>query len=127
MAVVDDEPALLQAMRRMLSDDHEVVTFAEAVEAKEWLLYGPRPDLVLCDIMMPVLSGIDLFHEVTRTHPWLASRFVLLTGAAQGPEVDALLKKPEVRVVEKPLERQNLLALCREIAGSAGQPSAHAA
>ena len=56
--------------------------------------------------MMPVLSGIDLYHEVTRAHPWLASRFVLLTGAAQGPEVDALLKKPEVRVVEKPLERQ---------------------
>jgi signal transduction histidine kinase len=127
VAVVDDEPALLQAMKRMLSDDHEVVTFTEAVEAKEWLLFGPRPDLVFCDIMMPVLSGIDLFQEVTRAHPGLASRFVLLTGAAQGPEVDALLKKPEVRVVEKPLERQNLLALCREIAGSAGQHSAHAA
>jgi signal transduction histidine kinase len=127
IAVVDDEPALLQAMRRMLSDDHEVVTFTEAVEAKEWLLYGPRPDLVFCDVMMPVLSGIDLFTEVTRTHPWLTSRFVLLTGAAGGPEVDALLKKPEVRVVEKPLERQNLLALCREIAASAPHPSAHAA
>ncbi len=127
VAVVDDEPALLQAMRRMLSDDHEVVTFAEAIEAKEWLLYGPRPDLVLCDIMMPVLSGIDLFNEVTRMHPSLASRFVLVTGAAQGPEVDALLKKPEVRVVEKPIERQNLLALCREVAGASGQHNANAA
>jgi signal transduction histidine kinase len=127
IAVVDDEPAMLQAMRRMLADDHEVVTFTEAIEAKEWLLYGPRPDLVLCDFMMPVLSGIDLFQEVTRTHPGLASRFVLLTGAAEGPEVDALLKKPEVRVVGKPLERQNLLDLCREVAGSSGLHSAHAA
>ncbi len=127
IAVVDDEPALVQAMRRMLGEDHEVVTFTEAVEAKEWLLYGPQPDLVLCDIMMPVLSGIDIYHEVTRAHPWLIPRFVLLTGAAHGPEVDALLKKPEVRLVEKPLERDTLLALCRDLTSAPpGQPSAAA-
>jgi signal transduction histidine kinase len=127
IAVVDDEPALVQALRRMLENDHEVVTFTEAVEAKEWLLYGPRPDLVLCDIMMPVLSGIDLYHEVTGAHPWLTNRFVLLTGAAHGPDVDALLKRPEVRLVEKPLERQTLLALCRDLTTSGNQPSASAA
>jgi signal transduction histidine kinase len=124
IAVIDDEPALLEAMRRVLSEEHQVVTFTEAVEAKEWLLHGPRPDLILCDVMMPALTGVDLFNEVARAHPELARRFVLLTGAAHGPELDALARRPEVRLVEKPIERQSLLDLCREVAAGSDQPGA---
>ena len=125
VAVVDDEPALLQAMRRVLSDDHEVVTFTEAVEAKEWLLYGPRPDLVLCDIMMPVLSGIDLYHGGDAGPP-LAGPAVRVSspGPPRVPRWTRCSRSRRCALVEKPLERQSLLALCREIAAGPGQHSA---
>ena len=104
--MVDDEPALLQALRRMFAHDHDVVTFADPVEAKEWLLYGPQPDLVLCDMMMPVLGGSDLYQEVTRAHPGLAGRFVFVTGAAQRAGGRGLRCQHQARILaEKPLDR----------------------
>jgi two-component system NtrC family sensor kinase len=115
VVVIDDETALLQALKRLMADEHEVVTFADPVEAKEWLLYGPPPDVVLCDIMMPVLNGIDLYQEVTRTHPWLASRFVFITGVSRAREVQRALQAGEPRVIEKPLLREQILAICREV------------
>jgi signal transduction histidine kinase len=118
VAVIDDEPALLLALRRWLSDEHDVVTFGDPVEAKEWLLYGPPPDVILCDVMMPVLSGRELYLEVTRAHPALHGRFVFVTGAIQSREVDELRAQHEVRTLEKPLDREALLRTCPELGAS---------
>jgi two-component system NtrC family sensor kinase len=115
IAVIDDETALLQAFKRLLGEDHDVVTFADPVEAKEWLLYGPQPDVVLCDIMMPVMNGLELYQEVSRAHPWLAARFVFVTGVTRAREVQQALEAHELRVLEKPLARDELLAVCREV------------
>jgi signal transduction histidine kinase len=119
VAVVDDEPALLPALRRLFAADHDVVTFADPVEAKEWLLYGPQPDVVLCDLMMPVLGGRELYLEVTRVHPMLASRFLFVTGAPQAREAEELRRQHHARVLPKPLDREALLAVCPEL-GRAG-------
>ena len=115
VAVVDDEPALLPALRRLFAPDHDVITFADPVEAKEWLLYGPQPDLVLCDLMMPVLGGRELYLEVTRAHAGLASRFLFVTGAPQSREAEELRRQHQARILPKPLDREALLALFPEI------------
>ncbi len=99
VAVVDDEPALLPALRRLFAPDHDVVTFADPVEAKEWLLYGPQPDLVLCDLMMPVLGGRELYLEVTRAHAGLAGRFLFVTGAPQSREAEELRRQHQARIL----------------------------
>ena len=122
--MIDDETALLQALKRLLADEHDVMTFADPVEAKEWLLYGPPPDVVLCDIMMPVMNGIDLYQEVTRTHAWMASRFVFITGVSRAREVQRALQVGEPRVIEKPLLRDQILAICREVGPRASRRNA---
>ena len=116
VAVVDDEPALLPAFRRLFAQDHDVVTFADPVEAKEWLLYGPQPDVVLCDLMMPVLGGRELYQQVTQAHPGLASRFLFVTGAPQAREAEELRSLHQARILPKPLDREALLAVCPELA-----------
>ena len=115
VAVVDDEPALLPALRRLFAPDHDVVTFADPVEAKEWLLYGPQPDLVLCDLMMPVLGGRELYLEVTAANAGLAGRFLFVTGAPQSREAEELRRQYQARILPKPLDREALLALCPEL------------
>ena len=92
-----------------------MVTFADPVEAKEWLLYGPQPDLVLCDLMMPVLGGRELYLEVTRANPGLAGRFLFVTGAPQSREAEELRRQHQARILPKPLDREALLALCPEL------------
>ena len=80
--VIDDEPELVEVIRRTLEDDHEVVTLVEASEALTVLREARGFDVVLCDLMMPGLTGMDLHELVRELDPALAERFVFLTGGA---------------------------------------------
>jgi DNA-binding NarL/FixJ family response regulator len=76
--------------------------------------------------MMPGLSGIDLYREVIHAHPWLAARFVFITGVSGANQVQRMLQTTERRVLEKPIARDQLLAVCRELGprGSETPPTA---
>jgi CheY-like chemotaxis protein/anti-sigma regulatory factor (Ser/Thr protein kinase) len=115
VTVIDDEPAALEAVRRVLAEDHDVITFGDAVEAKEWLLYGPQPDLVLCDLLMPVLSGSDLYEEVARTNPFLAGRFVFVGGGRSSSIPEGLAAEHGLPVLDRPLEGRALRRLCDDL------------
>jgi len=87
LLVVDDEPLNRDLLRRTLKRDFEVVEAEDAKEALEVL--GARSDvaLILCDQLMPGLSGTELAREVRALRPALP--FVLLTGYDDDPEVTA--------------------------------------
>ncbi len=56
--VVDDEPLIAMALEAMLEDaGYGVATAANGRQGLEWLAEAPRPDLVLLDMMMPVMNG----------------------------------------------------------------------
>jgi two-component system, probable response regulator PhcQ len=75
---VDDEPSVLAALRRTLRGvGHRVLTAETPQEALE-LLGRERVDLLVSDIDMPVMNGIDLIAQVRRQHPSVVR--VLLTG-----------------------------------------------
>jgi CheY-like chemotaxis protein len=57
--VVDDDALVLDSLRRVLSDEFEVTTTIRPEEAIEWILAGASYDVILCDVMMPVLNGVD--------------------------------------------------------------------
>jgi PAS domain S-box-containing protein len=108
--VIDDEPALAAMIRRVLSKDCHVDL---AVDAREGLerLGGPEPfDIVLCDLMMPDMTGMDLFAEVARRHPGLERRFIFMTGGAFTPRATEFLAQVSNRRLEKPFETAVLRA-----------------
>ena len=81
--VVDDEPALGPAVRGLFAGEHDVVVAVSGREALARLVDDPDFDVILCDLMMHDLTGMDLFEELKAIRPELAERFVFMTGGAE--------------------------------------------
>ncbi|MBI5478249.1 MAG: response regulator, partial [Deltaproteobacteria bacterium] len=115
--VIDDEPMVLAAVRRAMMPEHEVVTEANASAALHRLRAGDRFDLIICDLMMPQVSGMDLYEELQATAPGLLDRLVFLTGGAFTPRAREFLDSVPSPRMEKPFEGPQLLALVRSLLG----------
>jgi two-component system cell cycle sensor histidine kinase/response regulator CckA len=101
--VVDDEPAVGFAVRRVLKK-HDVVVVTKAQEALDLLDSGKEFDVILSDLMMPGMSGIDFHAALTKRHPKMAARVVFVTGGAFTTEANAFLDKVTNERMEKPFD-----------------------
>jgi PAS domain S-box-containing protein len=106
--VVDDEEAIAHAMREVLQEDHEVVAVTSGREALALLRSGKRFDAVLCDVMMPDLSGMDLYRLLADDVPDLASSFVFVTGGAFTAAAQELLDRAPNPRLDKPIDVEKL-------------------
>jgi CheY-like chemotaxis protein len=121
--VIDDDPLLATAIRRGLKDGNEVTVENDPRDALERIRAGAPLDVILCDLTMPHLSGVQLYREVCRIRPELAARFVFLTGGAFTAEtLDFLDQVPNARIT-KPYRLAHLRQVVEQIAA---QPSSHA-
>jgi signal transduction histidine kinase len=110
---VDDEALLLKAYRRMIGDVHEVVTALGGRDAMLVLRRGHDFDLILCDLQMPEMSGIELYMTAKKEFPVLADRFVFVTGGAFSSEARQFLEQA-VTCLNKPFTIEELMALIDE-------------
>lgn len=121
--LVDDEPFFVSAMCRVLEEEHEVVGLTSAREALRRLgeIEGAADsfDLILCDLMMSEMSGIELHSELVRRSPEMARRVVFMTGGAFTPRARAFLQAVPNRCVEKPLDLETIDDLIRDQATAA--------
>ncbi len=118
VVVIDDELLVGRSIRRALRG-HDVQVFTNGREALEYFARCPRVDVVFCDLMMPEMSGIDVFDAVNRTRPEIAARFVFMTGGAFTPRARAFLERSEHRCLEKPFELHDIRHIVRDLAGLA--------
>jgi CheY-like chemotaxis protein len=103
--LVDDEPLVGRAVARVLSPPHEVILAESGPDALARIEGGDRAfDLVLCDLMMPGMSGMDLHDRLRSIAPELSRRVVFLTGGAANPEARAFLERSQRPFVEKPFD-----------------------
>jgi signal transduction histidine kinase len=111
--VVDDERALCATIERMLAGEHDVVALTAASEALRLIVDGRRFDVILCDLMMPEMTGMDLHAELLRLAPEQAERLVFMTGGAFTQNARAYLDKVPTLVVDKPFKADTLRDLVR--------------
>ncbi|MDB4979662.1 MAG: multi-sensor hybrid histidine kinase [Myxococcales bacterium] len=111
--VVDDEELVLRVVERGLSQDHEVVAVTNAKEALALCAGGERFDMILCDLIMPDMTGMDLHRELSRLAPDLTERMVFLTGGAFTTKARQFLSDIAREHVEKPFDLAGLRALVR--------------
>jgi CheY-like chemotaxis protein len=98
--IVDDEPMNRELLKRVLFREYRIVEAGDG-EAALVELARQSVDVVLCDQVMPGLSGTDLAREVRRLHPRTVS--LLLTGYEDAPEVGLARREGVVtEVVGKP-------------------------
>jgi CheY-like chemotaxis protein/two-component sensor histidine kinase len=106
--VVDDEPLVQAAMRRVLGAKHEVVSATEGRAALERLGAGGRFDAIICDLAMPGMDGIDFHAELSSRHPELRTRILFVTGGARTDRARAFVEALGDRVLEKPVDPDRL-------------------
>ncbi len=104
LLVVDDERPLAAMLGRLLGARHRVTVAVSGREALGRLAEGATYDAVLCDLLMPDMTGMDFYERVRREHPLLASRIVFMTGAASAPRVAEFLAAVPNGRLEKPFE-----------------------
>jgi CheY-like chemotaxis protein len=101
---VDDEPMLCTVIQRILGADHEVATVTSAKEALRQLGSGERYDLILCDLMMPEMTGMDLHARLQQSAPDQAEKIMLMTGGAFTENTQAFLARVRNEWIEKPFK-----------------------
>ncbi len=112
--IVDDEAAFGVIVRRVLSPEHDVTAVTSAAGALEVVRAGHRFDVILCDLMMPQMTGMDLHAELSRLAPDQAARMVFLTGGAFTAGARAFLDEVPNQRIEKPFDNESLHALVNE-------------
>ncbi len=115
LMVIDDEPMLTAALTRMLTPDHEVEAFTSARVALERLRAGERYALILCDLMMPEMTGMELYGTLAHELPAQAARMVFITGGAFTEAARRFLEATPRPCLDKPFEPEALRLRVREL------------
>jgi two-component system cell cycle sensor histidine kinase/response regulator CckA len=112
--VIDDDPAMGSAIELVLGDEHEVEVFTSARRALERLHAGGRYDAIVCDVMMPEMSGMEFHSELACTQPELATQIIFLTGGAFTLRAREFLDRIANPRLDKPFDSQTLRTLVSE-------------
>jgi len=104
LLVIDEDPLIGTAIQRIAQRDYDAVVLS-AGEAAVTLLEGnDHFDLILCDLNMPGMSGMDLFDWVRSHRPELVRKMVFMTGGAFTPRATRFVYEVSNPVVEKPFD-----------------------
>ncbi len=107
--VVDDEAAIGATIGRVLKA-HHVTSVTSAPAALALLAAGQQFDVVLSDLMMPEMSGMQFYDELVRSYPEHAARVVFLSGGAFTADARAFLERVPNERLEKPFDLRVLRA-----------------
>jgi PAS domain S-box-containing protein len=123
--VVDDDPLFSRAVRRMLDREHDVTLVDNGQDAATLLRDSDAHDLVLCDMMMPGMSGMDLYEDVLVSQPDIAARIVFMTGGAFTRRAADFLALVGNRHIAKPFGAADLLALVQSLSAGRSRGPVH--
>jgi PAS domain S-box-containing protein len=106
--VVDDEPVIRQFISQVLGEEgHTVETVDNAASALK-MVNNKRYRLILLDIKMPGMSGIELYKRFQKIAPSLTKRIVFVTGDVMGKRTLAFLNKTKTPYMMKPFDAKEL-------------------
>jgi PAS domain S-box-containing protein len=113
--IVDDEPRVRSTAAMLLKKEHDVCEVGGGREALAVVDRDTRFDVILCDLMMPDMSGMELHASLSERWPQLANRMVFMTGGAFTPRANDFLRCVPNRRVDKPFDAKRLLGLVRDL------------
>lgn len=114
--IVDDDAEMSHAVQLMLRVlGFETRTFLNARSAAQTLLSGQRPDVLLVDIHMPLVSGLDLLEFLRQRADFKYLPIIMLTSEAADVMVDTALAMGADAYLTKPLALEELEAALRRV------------
>ncbi len=109
--VVDDDTLVAKALSRLLAEHHEVIALTSAGDALARLERGERFDLIFCDLMMPVTTGVEFHDRLRSLAPDQAERTIFITGGAFTEASRKFLETTANDRLEKPFDQHKLKAI----------------
>ena len=112
--LVDDDMTVLSAFRRVLQREDISIEFAlSGAQALRRMLSDKPPDVVVCDLLLPDISGVEVYRQAIAAQSSYRQRFVVATGAKGAPAVAAFLTSFTGPVLHKPVEPTQLTLTVR--------------
>ncbi len=102
--LVDDELFIVSALRRLLGTEHDVTSVMSAHDGVALVEAGHRFDVILCDLRMPGMSGIEFYERLSALAPDLLERIVFCTGATFSTDTRQFFERVPNRILEKPFD-----------------------
>jgi len=119
--VVDDEPNICRVLHRLLSrEGHKVETVSNAEEALE-RIHEKKYDLILLDIKMPGMNGIEFYNHMKVIDPSLQKKVVCITGDVISSKNKIFLDKAKIPCVVKPFSINELMRQVKTGLGGRGK------
>jgi two-component system response regulator AtoC len=116
--LVDDEPGMLRYIRTLLEvDEHRVQTASTGEEAVEHVEKGMQPDLVLLDLLMPGIDGLQTLEQLRRLRPGL--KVVMLSCVNDTRKVVQAMRLGAIDYLTKPFQKAELDAVIGQCVGTA--------
>lgn len=112
--VIDDEVVVAKALQRSLAPHHDVTIAGSPAAALEQLRCGASYDVIVCDMMMPQMTGPDFYRAFVEISPEAAPRVVFSTGGVFTAAAREFLDRIPNAKIEKPFELSQLCALIEE-------------
>jgi nitrogen-specific signal transduction histidine kinase/ActR/RegA family two-component response regulator len=113
--VIDDEPFLVRTIQRVLEGEHDVRASNDARAVLPMLASEQNFDVILCDLMMPQMTGMEFHAELARNAPLMAERIVFLTAGAFTTKAKLFLDNVPNRRIEKPFDARTLRATMQKL------------
>lgn len=114
--IVDDHPLMRSALRNALDAESDIEVSDEAVNGQQALeLYNTtQPDLIVMDLFMPVLDGIEAIHQIIKFHP--EAKILAITSSIEDDKVLAAIRAGAMGYLLKDATREKLIQGIRSIA-----------
>ncbi len=110
--VIDDDPEVRVALARIVGSPHIVELADTAREAQHLLLVRRENyDIIFCDLMMPDLTGMDLYEAVSAQRPEILPRIVFMSAGAFTLRAAAFFERVVARRIDKPFDPLKIRAL----------------
>jgi two-component system, OmpR family, alkaline phosphatase synthesis response regulator PhoP len=118
--IVDDEPGIIVALQFLMEQNgYETAIAFSGVEAME-LIASDRPDLILLDIMLPVIDGFEVCQRVRENLEWRDIRIVMLTALGNEANIAKGLALGADAYITKPFSNTEVVAKVKELLESGG-------
>ncbi|MCE1202093.1 MAG: response regulator transcription factor [Bacteroidia bacterium] len=106
--VIDDELSIRLLLENYLGKTYEVTTKSDGLEAMKWLQDGNLPDLIVADIQMPNLDGIQFIQQIRASGFYKDIPLIMLSGIESSQEKIKCLKMGANDYVVKPFNPEEL-------------------
>lgn len=116
--VVDDEEEIGHVARRLLARDHEVVVVSNGFAALAEIDVHTY-DVILCDLLMPQMTGMQVYEALESSDPELRERVIFMSGASDHAQVISFIERCQNSFVAKPFDASTLRGAIRETLGRA--------